>query len=71
MESRYRQSTGEGTRIWHEPIQEIAIKNYPEQKLVIDALLPSIRAMLIRTTSEGIAVYDYGTVPKPAVSKKQ
>jgi len=71
MEARYRQGTNEGTRVWYEPIHEIAIKNYPEQGLVIDALLPSMRAMPVRTTSEGIAVYDYGTVPKTGASKKQ
>jgi len=71
METRYRQSTGQGTRVWYELIHEIAIKNYPEQQLVIDAPLPPIRAIPIRTTSEGIAVYDYGTVPKAAPSKKQ
>ena len=65
MEARYKQGSSEGTRVWYEPIHEIAIKNYPEQGLVIDAGLPSIRAMPIRTTSEGIAVYDYGTLPKP------
>lgn len=64
METRYRQASGDGTRIWYELIHEIAIKNYPDQKLVADAPLPSVRAMPIRTTSEGIAVYDYGTLPK-------
>ena len=70
MEARYKQGAREGTRVWYEAIHEIAIKNYPEQGLVIDAVLPSIRAMPIRTTSEGIAVYDYGTVPKARPSKK-
>lgn len=71
MEARYKQGANEGTRVWYEAVHEIAIKNYPEQGLVIDALLPSIRAMPIRTTSEGIAVYDYGTVVKAATKKKQ
>ena len=71
MEARFRQGSSEGTRVWYEPMHEIAIKNLPEQKLVIDALLPSIRAMPIRTTSEGIAVYDYGTIPRDASNKKQ
>jgi hypothetical protein len=70
-EVRYRQSSGDGTRIWYEPYQEIAIKNYPEQKLAVDALLPSIRAMPIRTTSEGITVYDYGTLPQAKPNQKQ
>jgi len=69
IETRFRQGASEGTRVWYEPIHEIAIKNYPEEGLVIDALLPSIRAMPIRTTSEGIAVYDYGTVPKVSSGK--
>lgn len=60
MAVRYRQHAGEGTRVWYEPYQEIAIKNYPEQKLVAGALLPAVRVLPIRTTSEGIAVYDYG-----------
>jgi len=70
MEVRYRQGSGDGTRIWYEPYQDIAIKNYPEQKLVVDALLPSIRVMPIRTTSEGIAVYDYGTLPQAKSNQK-
>ncbi|HEX5218751.1 MAG TPA: hypothetical protein VFZ59_04225 [Verrucomicrobiae bacterium] len=70
MEARYKQGTSEGTRVWYEPVQEIAVKNYPEQGLVIDALLPSIRAMPIRTTSEGIAVYDYGTPHQAKPDKK-
>ena len=70
MEVRYRQSTGDSTRIWYEPVQEIAIKNYPEPSLVADALLPSLRVMPIRTTSEGIAVYDHGTVPKAGPNRK-
>ena len=71
MEARYKQGSREGTRVWYEAIHEIAIKNYPEQGLVIDSLLPSIRAMPIRTTSEGIAVYDYGTVPKAGTTKTE
>ena len=70
MEVRYRQSTGDSTRIWYEPFQEIAIKNYPEPSLVADALLPALRVMPIRTTSEGIAVYDHGTVPKAGPNRK-
>jgi len=70
MEVRYRQGSGDGTRIWYEPYQEIAIKNYPEQKLVVDALLPSFRVMPIRTTSEGIVVYDYGTLHQAKPNKK-
>jgi hypothetical protein len=69
MEARYKQGASEGTRVWYEPVQEIAIKNYPEQGLVIDALLPAIRALPIRTTSEGIAVYDCGTLPKAGAKK--
>ena len=69
MEARYKQGSNEGTRVWYELVHEIAIKNYPDQKLVADALLPSIRAVMLRTTSDGIAVYDYGTVPKTGVSK--
>jgi hypothetical protein len=69
-EVRYRQSTGGNTRIWYEPYQEIAIKNYPEQRLVADALLPSLRVMPIRTTSEGITVYDYGTPSRAGPRKK-
>ena len=70
MEARYKQGSKEGTRVWYEAIHEIAIKNYPEQGLVIDAPLPSIRVMPIRTTSEGIAVYDHGTLAKVGASKK-
>ena len=70
MEARYKQGESEGTRVWYEAIHEIAIKNYPEQGLVIDAVLPSIRAMPIRTTSEGVAVYDYGTLPSAKPGKK-
>jgi len=70
MEVRYRQSAGDGTRVWYEPFQEIAIRNYPERKLVVGALLPVVRVMPIRTTSEGIAVYDYG-LPVPAGAKEK
>ena len=70
MEARYKQGANEGTRVWYEPIHEIAIKNYPEQGLVIDALLPSIRVLPIRTTSDGIAIYDFGTAPQAASHKK-
>ncbi len=70
MEVRYRQGASDGTRVWYEPYQEIAIKNYPEQGLVVDAFLPAIRVLLIRTTSEGIAVYNFGTLPKAAPAKK-
>lgn len=64
IEARYEQGSNEGTRVWYELIREIFIKNYPEQKLVADALLPSIRAVLFRTTSGGIVVYDCGIIPK-------
>ena len=70
MEVRYRQSSGDGTRTWYEPYQEIAIKNYPKQGLVAGAPLPMIRVMPIRTTSEGIAVYDHGTIPKAGPGNK-
>jgi hypothetical protein len=39
--------------------------------LVTDALLRSLRVMPIRTTSEGIAVYDYGTPTNANLKKKE
>lgn len=50
---------------WYEFDREVIVKNYPVTKLIAGDAMPAIRVMPIRTTPEGIAVYDYGTLPKP------
>ena len=50
---------------WQEFDREVIIKNYPVKKLIAGDPMPTLRVMPLTTTADGIAIYDYGTLPIP------
>ena len=45
--------------------REVLVKNYPGSAKIAGELMLPVRVLPISTTKAGIAVYDYGTPPKP------